>query len=424
MGESEPAVANNDRANNGAFRLLQFNSSGTNCENIFKAVLFLRNNLRERAHLQDDNYHFGLSKEGPGFKELATDLAKAESTLRGVTAGALHSLYERIVQDRKKLDDFIATSTGDAWKGTQLSDLAQELVSVDTDIKDRDNRRKAAKDGVKEESIAKAQAMEKRAMVAMLTGLGPRWKQDTPKQSMDDGSAATSPPLPTEPVSSSSCPATTTTVIPPTTFLKPLDQNLLNSSHRGLSVMHKSEGSRSRPLSNDSATHHASPALVRIPSLASESSDPGLQSASSADLSMYTPMSFGSKGRKRVMATDSEKVKALGIRVDELGAENKRLKEECTELRAMCTELRTLHDGLLDKNAQLLENLTSLRWNQDQEIAKVNFALALVQSEVRKSNGRIDAIQGSARHGSRSPTRNVAPVHSAAPPQTWNTLPS
>ncbi|KAG0025322.1 hypothetical protein BGZ81_007242, partial [Podila clonocystis] len=148
---SVPAVANNDGVLNGAFRLLQFNSSGTNCENIFKAVFFLHNNLRERAHLQDEDYHFGLTKEGSGFKELAADLAKAESTLRGVTSGALHSLYERIVQDRKKLDDFISVSTGDVWTDTQMSDLAQELVSVDKDIKERDNRRKAAKEGAKED---------------------------------------------------------------------------------------------------------------------------------------------------------------------------------------------------------------------------------------------------------------------------------
>lgn len=445
--ESESAVANNDRALNGAFRLFQFNSSGTNCENIFKAVFFLCNNLRGRAHLQDDDYHFTLTKEGPGFKELATDLAKAESSLRGVTSGALHSLYERIVQDRKKLDNFLAVSTGDGWTGTQLSDLAQELVSIDNDIKERDNRRKAVKKGVKEESIAQAQAMEKRAMVSMLTGLGPRRKQEVPKQSMDHGPTSTDPPVDpvnTELVSLSSCSPPTTTIVPPPTFLKPLDQNLHTPSHHpvcGSSVMQKSGSSSSGLLSNDNAVYHPSPALVRLPSPASESSDSGLQSASLADLVTYTPTSFGSKRRKRLVATDSKKVKALGIHINELMAENKRLKADSTGLRADCAELRTmymglksLYDGLQDTNAQLLENLISLRWSQDQEFAKVNFAFALIQSDVRKSNGRIDAIQGAARHGSHSPTCSVAaaplvpPVLSNqnihGPPQTWSTLPS
>lgn len=174
-----PAAANNDRALNGAF-WLQFNSSGTNCEKIFKAVLFLHNYLHEQAHLQDKDYHFGLTKEGSGFKELAVDLAKAESALRGVTSGVLHSLYEHIVQDWKKLNDFISVSTGDVWTDTQMSDLAQELVSIDKDFKEWDNQWKVVKEGAKEDSIAQAQAIERQAMITMLSGLGPH-KQKAPQ---------------------------------------------------------------------------------------------------------------------------------------------------------------------------------------------------------------------------------------------------
>lgn len=77
--------------------------------------------------------------------------------------------------------------------------------------------------------------------------------------------------------------------------------------------------------------------------------------------------------------------------------------------------LKSICDGLQDANTQLLESLTPLWWNQDQEIAKVNFALALVQCKVQKNNGQIDAIQGAPQHGSQSPTHSVAAVAALTP---------
>ncbi|KAF9407683.1 hypothetical protein BGZ94_002606, partial [Podila epigama] len=152
------------------FRGLQIGSS--NRENIFLAVLFLHDNLREIAKPEDDNFHFGLGKEGQGFRQLASLLSKAEPTLAHVISGSFHSLYERVLKERRDLTNFLKRETGSGWKDTRFSEIAHELVAIVDEIADRDNRRNAAR----ENRIAEQAVVTKRITHQMMHPLGPRKK--------------------------------------------------------------------------------------------------------------------------------------------------------------------------------------------------------------------------------------------------------
>ncbi|KAF9918283.1 hypothetical protein FBU30_000282 [Linnemannia zychae] len=154
------------------FRGLQFGPS--NRENIFLTVLFLRNNLRDIAKPEDDEFHFGLGKEGHGFRQLASLLSKAEPTLRRVTPGPLHSLYERVLSERRDLTNFLKREAGDGWIDTRFSEIAEELVAIADDIKARDNRRIAAK----ENKVAEQDVASRQSTFQMMHPLGSRLIQD------------------------------------------------------------------------------------------------------------------------------------------------------------------------------------------------------------------------------------------------------
>ncbi|KAH7054846.1 hypothetical protein BKA57DRAFT_452394 [Linnemannia elongata] len=140
----------------GPFRSLQFNNSCTNCENIFKAVLFLHNRIPEKAYLQDETYQFGFTKDSASFKELAAELGSIEPSLRNVTPLALVSLYEKIIKERKALSDFLAMATGFTWTDTRMSDMALSLVENDRELRDRENRQQAVKSEAKRQQVSEA----------------------------------------------------------------------------------------------------------------------------------------------------------------------------------------------------------------------------------------------------------------------------
>ncbi|KAF9930334.1 hypothetical protein FBU30_000607 [Linnemannia zychae] len=129
------------------FRGLQFNDNHTNHERIFIAVLYLRDHLRERARPEDINHKFYLSRDGADFRALAEQLEQAQPALRGVTGGALFSLYSNVIEKAKELDTFLKTATGDPWTSTKLADMANELMLLDEEIHERDERKMAEKEG-------------------------------------------------------------------------------------------------------------------------------------------------------------------------------------------------------------------------------------------------------------------------------------
>ncbi|KAF9921020.1 hypothetical protein FBU30_008991, partial [Linnemannia zychae] len=155
-------------SSNRTCRLLQFNTSCTNFENIFKAVLFLYTHIPEKAHLEDESFVFGLTKDSPSFKDLAAGLASTEPSLCGVTAHALISLYERIIKERNALDDFLIVATGLSWTDTRMSDMALTLAETDRELRDRENRQLATRNEAKRQAVTEAQAFEKQIVMTML----------------------------------------------------------------------------------------------------------------------------------------------------------------------------------------------------------------------------------------------------------------
>ncbi|KAG0000909.1 hypothetical protein BGZ65_003961 [Modicella reniformis] len=166
------------------YRRVQF--SPKNRSRIFRAVLFLKEHLRDRAQPDNGDFKFTMARDGTDFRALASDLARAEPSLQGITCSALHSLYNRIDTERRELDKFLSWATGDPWTHTNLSNLTLNLVDVDDEIKQR-QQRKATR---KEEQIAEVEAIDA-AVIARATGVrdSKKGKQVARIQTLDSGSS-------------------------------------------------------------------------------------------------------------------------------------------------------------------------------------------------------------------------------------------
>ncbi|KAF9941984.1 hypothetical protein BGZ65_012862 [Modicella reniformis] len=135
------------------YRRVQFLAK--NRARIFRALLFLKNKLRDMAQLWNEQFKLSMSRYGSTFKELAADLANEQLSLVGVTGPALHSLYSTIVTKRRELNVFLCVATGDPWTDTRISDLAQELLDLDDEMNDREEKRSSKKAAQLAESKAK-----------------------------------------------------------------------------------------------------------------------------------------------------------------------------------------------------------------------------------------------------------------------------
>ncbi|KAI8349608.1 hypothetical protein B0O80DRAFT_459923 [Mortierella sp. GBAus27b] len=169
-GTDEEEVEEPSSRSRSQYRRLQFNGRNTNMTRIFLAVQFLEKNLRSRARPEDTKFRFKMTKEAGSFRALARDLELEEPRLKGVTGYALHSVYERMVEKRRELEAFLSTATGDPWAPTKMSDMAWNLVLLDEDVRLRDQRQAAEREGI----IAEAEAKENRAIVRATTTIGPR----------------------------------------------------------------------------------------------------------------------------------------------------------------------------------------------------------------------------------------------------------
>ncbi|GJJ67750.1 hypothetical protein EMPS_00096 [Entomortierella parvispora] len=170
-----------DRSLVGPFRLLQFWPSSKNCENIFRAALFLRNNLQMRTRRLDIMIASPISRDGQLFKEMAADLANFEPGLRGVASASLYSLYERIVLERRNLDGFLSQSVSEEWTDTRLSWLAKELVSIDDTINVRKTSKEVSDCARQLYEGSGPIGLSEKIMVNDMAGLGPSSSEVTVK---------------------------------------------------------------------------------------------------------------------------------------------------------------------------------------------------------------------------------------------------
>ncbi|KAF9974973.1 hypothetical protein BGZ73_001502 [Actinomortierella ambigua] len=127
------------------FRPLQFYNSCSNCEEIFVATIFLCKGIYDMSRLEEDSFIFNLARSSPVFKDLAWQLAKIPS-MQGVTAQAL---YQRIIEERNSLDEWIKTASGDVWQETRMSEMAALMAGMDVAIRRRDKEQRAELDEMK-----------------------------------------------------------------------------------------------------------------------------------------------------------------------------------------------------------------------------------------------------------------------------------
>ncbi|KAF9152729.1 hypothetical protein DFQ26_000792, partial [Actinomortierella ambigua] len=165
-GNSSPDAANQDATKK--FRLFQFNISCTNCEHIFRAAHFLSYRLRDKACLEDTTFAFGSTKHSVSLKEMVAKLAAIEPTLRGVSAHTLLRLYNRLVEDRGRLETFNATLAGGMTVDTMMTRLAAEMVELDDCIRKRETQQRANKDGAKRRQVMDDEEKVEYSNAAML----------------------------------------------------------------------------------------------------------------------------------------------------------------------------------------------------------------------------------------------------------------
>ncbi|KAK5797026.1 hypothetical protein F5H01DRAFT_359475 [Linnemannia elongata] len=380
-------AASQEVSSNGPFRSLQLNNSCTNCENIFKAVLFLHNRIPEKAHLQDEAYQFGFTKDSASFKELAAELGSIEPSLRGVTPLALVSLYERIIKERKALSDFLVMATGFTWTDTRMSDMAQSLVETDRELRDRENRQQAAKSEVKKQQVTEAQAVEQQVMDAMLGTLtgnkrasqvideadedaGVRITNDTDEDADDDADdGSDSRPPPVVPSESTPTPIHRISDARPGPSRRTGEPSIMQPD-----ILRQRESFQLRALSRP-------PMQVQHHSSASESTDMDplspVQAQGLSGFARPTP-----RFKRHATAAETDRISALLARVEKLEEQNRQLRMDMIQVRQSTqNSVNNIDDDL---RAFKRRNVQSSQSVQEQ--------LTLVQTRVTLVQGQFNQI--------------------------------
>ncbi|KAG0066918.1 hypothetical protein BGZ89_006749 [Linnemannia elongata] len=337
----------------GRFRLLQLTEKGINVEHIFKAMIYLRDAVRQKARLDDETFVFSRSMYSPAFKELAAELGTIESSLRGVTAQALHSLYERMVYERTNLNKYLMVATGDKWSDTQLSLIAQELVDIDFEIQERETKQKEAVENEALQKAVKEQSTEERGIEAML---GRRKPRKRPAEDLD----ADEPEVEVQEADELAIDEPIVVVAGPSNIDSTVDAGGWSSSTVPVQAMGSTRQSFFAPPPLP---------LHRRISSASESTDTSMLSSAHHTTPTYgRPLS--SKHKKRAMGpSPDEKINALDLRmskteykVDQVDQWNKQLAQQLKEI----SNISTTHAKLNEVD----DRLNTLIMHLMQEVAK------------------------------------------------------
>ncbi|KAF9924137.1 hypothetical protein FBU30_005831 [Linnemannia zychae] len=130
----------NTLPSNTKYRGLQFDSFSTrrsseeNRQKVFLATLYLRDCLQ----LIITNRQYNLQKVNitihNEIKELCNQLNRDGDLLKGVTPTALLSLYNKILEKRRALEEILKKATSEVFNNTRFSDLALELLDLSNEI--------------------------------------------------------------------------------------------------------------------------------------------------------------------------------------------------------------------------------------------------------------------------------------------------
>ncbi|KAG0064134.1 hypothetical protein BGZ92_005839, partial [Podila epicladia] len=135
------------------FRGLQFNFSSSqrnterNRPRVFLATQYLRNCLQTLVHGNKELHKVNITKNNKSIQILALQLNANDPEFKGVTAGALVSLYTKVVESKRCVESHLETSTSEAFIPTRFFDLAGELTAYDDDIIEAKESQRTTKDG-------------------------------------------------------------------------------------------------------------------------------------------------------------------------------------------------------------------------------------------------------------------------------------
>lgn len=150
------------------FRGLQFNFSSSqrnterNRPRVFLATQYLRYCLQTLVHGNKELHKVNVTKNNKSIQSLAFQLNANDPEFKGVTAGALVSLYTKVVESKRCVESHLEASTSEAFIPTRFFDLAGELMAYDNDILEAKENQRATKDGrTIEESNKRLRTLDK-----------------------------------------------------------------------------------------------------------------------------------------------------------------------------------------------------------------------------------------------------------------------
>ncbi|KAF9184197.1 hypothetical protein BGZ49_004448 [Haplosporangium sp. Z 27] len=362
-------VGSSTRIRSPQYRGLQLNATRTNIERIFIATEFLVVNLREKARLDDPNFRFSMSKEGHDFKALAEDLERNEPSLKGVTGYALHSLYSRLVEKRRELENFVKTATGDPWTKTNMAGLAWDLVAIADEIKLRDQRKAAEKENL----VVAADALERQVTLRAMTTMGSR----STKASRNNLNHQT-----VYQASNRSQPQASSSAQPPSSPSVPTS-----------SFFAQSMTSHPVPVPSESAVV---PSLPIIPALPRGGSRSSIRSGKSlfADEEQERFKEESNTRMATISNVIAEMSSTLEKKIADAQTSNARFEEkfetmsakfQTSEVRFQTTEVRFV--AIETSQSDLKTDLTYLRWqvgNQSRQIDSLQTAVKDIQNSVKE----------------------------------------
>ncbi|KAF9079516.1 hypothetical protein BGX23_003863 [Mortierella sp. AD031] len=424
VNQGSSAAASTDGPSSGRFRLLQFNAACTNCDAIFRAVMFLRDRLPEKAHLRDPSFRFNLSKDSASFKELAAELGSAEPLLVGVTATALFSVFERIVKERRSLDAWLKVATDEPWRDTRLAEMALDLVHTEDQIRERERRQRAQKDEEKSRDLAEEEATSERTLIAML-GNRDDWREaneDTADMdaaeknveeevarssngtdtALDSGLASQSSASIVDTASRSTSATTLSSIHATPDFIQPSSSTSNAQSNELFVIRPHLPISQPTGLFQPRRPFGASGPNRKQPSTSDSTDTDPLSSPPCGSSS--TTLHHPAKRVKRAIAPDSDKITFLTGRVEELEERNQYLTARINHLTQLISVHRTwleeerlpkLTDRMTDKLTQLIDGQNVLFKNQlDQLTAQMNSHLFQLTAQLNAQGSQMYA-QGS-----------------------------
>jgi len=279
-------------------------SSDDNRTRVFLAAMYIRDCLLLMVQGNKELHKVNITRHNHDFKALCYQLNRNEPDLKGVTISALVALYNNILENWHKLDDFTKTATSEIFTETKFSKLAEDLGTLDQEIHQAKTDSQTVKDAKAIEDSNKQARIKDKAFNGRRSELNraapyeqqqnPKWRI-TPQQPSDPAEANTSTiPVPVTLVSPASTPSFMLpspiaiessaftqhllTATSSSTSTPPVPRPLLTDSNDLVLQHNPQEYTDPLALAQDNTPQHRTPSRFIIPVSTQQSSVSGTES--------------------------------------------------------------------------------------------------------------------------------------------------